>query len=217
MIRSAMLRNEDVVAAYDAVADVYAERFSDELDHKPLDRRLLDELAVATGGRGPVCDLGCGPGHVARYLAARGADVFGVDLSPGMVAIARRLHPELRFAVGDALALELADASLAGVVALYSLIHLPRAAAPRAAAEIHRVLRPGGLLLASFHAGAGELHTDEFLGQPVSIDATLFELGEMTGVLRAAGLAIESALTRPPIEGFEYPTTRAYVLASRPG
>jgi SAM-dependent methyltransferase len=212
-----MSRQEDLAAIYDRVAEAYAERFSGELDHKPVDRRLLDELAAATAGRGPVCDLGCGPGHVAGYLAARGADVFGVDLSPGMVAIARRLHPGLRFEVGDALALELADASLAGVVAFYSLIHLPRAAAPRAAAEIHRVLRPGGLLLVGFHAGAGEVHADEFLGRPVSIDATLYEPDEMAAILAAAGLAVDAAVTRPPIEDLEYPTTRAYVRASRPG
>jgi trans-aconitate methyltransferase len=116
---------------YDRVAGAYAERYFTELERKPFDRELLDRFAADLCGRGPVCDLGCGPGHVGRYLAERGVEVFGVDLSPGMVALARQLNPGLRFERGDMLALALSDASLAGLVAFYSLIHLERGAAPR--------------------------------------------------------------------------------------
>jgi len=206
---------DELVAGYDTVADVYAERFAHELDHKPFDRRILDELAARLAGRGRVCDLGCGPGHIARYLCAQGVDAFGVDLSPGMVEVARRLHPSLRFEVADMRALPLADGSLAGVVAFYSLIHLQRAEVPAAAAEIARVLQPGGILLASVHGGEGELHADEFLGAPVSFDATFFQPDELADFFRDAGLRIDDVITRPPYE-MEYPSTRIYVRASRP-
>lgn len=96
--------------------------------------------------------------------------------------------------------------------ALRSLIHLPRTALGRAAAEIHRVLAPGAPLLAGFHAGDGEIHAEELLGQPVSVDATLFQPDEMASALAAAGFAIDRVLTRPPVES-EYPSTRAYVRA----
>jgi len=56
-----------MLAGYDAVAAPNAERFFDELDHKPLDRLLLDHLATITRW-GRVCDMGCGPGEVAAYL-----------------------------------------------------------------------------------------------------------------------------------------------------
>lgn len=206
---------DKLVAGYDTVADVYAERFAHELDHKPFDRRILDELAARLAGRGRVCDLGCGPGHIARYLCAQGVDAFGVDLSPGMVEVARRLHPSLRFEVADMRALPLPDGSLAGVVAFYSLIHLQRAEVPAVAAEIARILMPGGILLASVHGGEGELHADEFLGAPVEFDATFFQPDELAGFFRDAGLQIEDATTRPPYE-MEYPSVRVYVRATRP-
>ena len=65
----------------------YAAEIAGELTHKPLDRGLLDAVAELAGG-GPVADVGCGPGHVAAYLAGRGARTVGLDLSPGMCAVA---------------------------------------------------------------------------------------------------------------------------------
>lgn len=201
-----------LASTYDAVAEAYADRFGEELAKKPLDRQLLAELASAVAGRGQVADLGCGPGHVAAHLAALGVEMLGIDLSPRMIEVARQRHPGLRFEVGDLRSLALPDAALAGAIAFYSLIHLPRGSLGHAAAELHRVIAPGGPLLVGFHAGEGEVHADEFLGQPVSVDATLFQPDEMAGALAAAGFAIERVITRPPVEG-EYPSTRAYVRA----
>ena len=82
---------ETIRRSYNAVATDYTARLSDELDAKPLDREWLDRFARRLQGAGPVCDLGCGPGHVAGYLRKVGAVVFGLDLSPAMVAEASRL------------------------------------------------------------------------------------------------------------------------------
>ena len=111
--------------SYDRLAAEYAARIAGELAHKPFDRALLDQLVELTRGLGPVCDLGCGPGHVAGYLHERGAPVFGLDLSAGMVDVARRLQPAIEFQQGDLRRLALPDGSLGGVVALYVLIHVP--------------------------------------------------------------------------------------------
>src|SRR4051794_31184150 len=91
----------DVQASYDRVAEEYVARIFDELEHKPLDRRLLDRFAERARVIGPACDVGCGPGHVTRYLRDRGASVTGVDLSPAMVEAARRLNPGVDFAQAD--------------------------------------------------------------------------------------------------------------------
>jgi SAM-dependent methyltransferase len=202
--------NRDLVASYDRAAERYAETFFHELDRKPFDRELLDAFARAVRDRGRVCDLGCGPGHVARYLKERGVDVFGVDLSPQMVDVAARLNPGIAFEQGDMLTLDLRAGTLGGIVAFYSLIHLSRASVAPALREIRRVLAPGGLLLVSIHGGDGELHVDEFLGMPASIDATLFQPEEMGRYIRHAGFAIERISTRPPYE-FEFQTTRVYI------
>ena len=83
-----------VASSYDTVAEDYAREIADELVHKPLDRKILDRFATRVEGRGRVCDVGCGPGHVARYLHARSVDVFGLDLSSRMVEIAKVRNSE---------------------------------------------------------------------------------------------------------------------------
>jgi SAM-dependent methyltransferase len=201
--------NPDLAGAYDRVAEPYAAQFFDELARKPFDRERLDRFAARLRGRGRVCDVGCGPGHVGRYLADRGVDVYGLDLSASMVALARRLNPTMRFEQGDLRALSLPDAALDGIVAFYSLIHLRRADVAGALTELARVLRRGGLILLAFHGGEGEVHADDWFGRGVSIDAALHQPADMTAALERAGFGVEAVETRAPYE-FEYPTTRVY-------
>src|SRR6516165_8941440 len=116
----------DVERSYDRVAEEYALRIFGELEHKPLDRQLLDRFAAEVEGLGPACDLGCGPGHVARYLHDRGVRVTGLDLSPAMVEQARRLNPGIAFRQGNMLALDVEHGAWGGIIAFYSIIHVPR-------------------------------------------------------------------------------------------
>jgi SAM-dependent methyltransferase len=210
-------RPNDTRAAYDAVAAEYAARIYGELRHKPLDRELLDRLAQRTRGLGPIGDLGCGPGQVARYLRDHGAPALGVDLSPGQLAHARRLNPDIDFAAGDMLALGVAAGAWGGVAAFYSLIHVPRAQLPAALAEIRRVLCPGGWLLAAFHIGQETVHLDEWWGRAVSVDFHFFEPEEMAQALRAAGFEqIEVVEREPYAPEVEHQSRRAYVFAHKP-
>ncbi len=205
---------QNLVSSYDHAAERYAETFFNELDRKPFDRALLDKFADNIRDCGRVCDFGCGPGHISRYLKARGVDIFGVDISSRMVEVASHLKPDLSFRQGDMLALDLPDHSLSGIIAFYSLIHLPRKSVARTLQEIHRVICPDGLLLISFHGGEGEIHTDEFLGLPISMDATLFQPEEMAGYVRQAGFSLADIAIRQPYE-FEYQSTRIYITAMK--
>ncbi|MBB4634226.1 class I SAM-dependent methyltransferase [Longimicrobium terrae] len=205
---------EDVRASYDRVAEEYARRIAGELAHKPLDRTLLDAFAGRVRGAGPVVDAGCGPGHVTRYLADRGVEASGLDLSPGMVDQARALHPDVPFRVGDVTALDAEKGAWAGAVAYYSLIHLPRPVVVRALRELARVLRPGAPLFIGFHAGSETRHMDEWWGQPVRLDFVFFSVGEMTGYLRQAGFTVEQVTERSAYPDVEAPTRRAYILAT---
>ena len=206
--------NERLVESYDRVAELYASRFFTELDRKPFDRELLDRYAEAVRGRGKVLELGCGPGHVSRYLSARGVDVSGLDLSPEMIDVARRLNSGITFERGNMMELEHADSSLAGIVAFYSLIHLARSDVPRALAGFDRVLEPDGVLLIAVHGGDGEIHEEQFLGEPVAFDATLFQPEELRSLFSEAGFAVKEVHARSPYEQ-EYPTQRIYVWATR--
>jgi SAM-dependent methyltransferase len=204
----------DIGAGYDAAASAYTEEFAAELDHKPFDRELLTRFAAATAGRGTVADVGCGPGHVAGFLAARGVDACGIDISTAMVTIARQRQPEIPFAAADMLALGVAPATLVGITAFYSLIHLPRHLVPVALVELRRVLRPDGRFLLAVHAGEGVVHRDQWYDRPVNMAATFFTIDELLGYLSAAGFVAETAEARPPYD-FEYQSERIYVL-SRP-
>jgi SAM-dependent methyltransferase len=203
-------------ASYDAVAEEYARQFFDELAHKPLDRALLDCFAEQVRGLGTVGELGCGPGQIARYLRERGVPMVGIDLSPQMVAIAQRLTPEIPFHQGTMLALDVADAAWGGIVAFYSIIHVPPDALPQVFGEFHRVLRAGGLALLSFHVGDERAHRDEWWGHPVSFDAQFYQPERIADLLELAGFSVEARLVRRPYAAVEHPSQRGYILARKP-
>lgn len=200
---------------YDPVAEEYAGVYFGELAHKPFDRDLLDRFAQAVRGLGPVCDLGCGPGQIARYLHGRGADAFGIDLSPANIAVAQRLNPGMHFEVGDMRALSAADGTWGGIAAFYSVIHIPRQQVVETLKEFRRVLRPGGSLLLAFHIGDEVVHLDELWGKSVSLDFYFFTLAEMEGYLRRVEFEILDILERPPYEGVEHPSQRGYIWARK--
>ena len=203
-------------SSYDLVSQEYADRIYAELEHKPLDRKLLDRFAALMQGAGLVCDMGCGPGQIARYLSDRGVSVVGVDLSSGMIQIAQKLNPDIEFRQGNMMALDIEDEAWAGIAAFYSIIHIPRQLAVLALKELSRVLRPSGLLLMSFHRGSGVVHKDEWWGKPVDVDAFFFEREEMEQYMISAGFEIEEVIERPPYEGVEYDSHRVYILARKP-
>lgn len=202
--------------SYDQVAAQYAEKFKDEMDAKPFDRECLDRLAREVGKLGPICDLGCGPGQIARYLHRQGAAALGIDLSPGMIAEAHRLNPEIPFHEGDMLSLPDEDNSWGGVAAFYCIIHIPRAQVVDALREMKRTLKPGGVLLLTFHIGAEVRHLEEWWEKQVNLDFIFYLPEEMEAWLREAGFELEETLVREPNPEVETPTRRAYVFARKP-
>jgi SAM-dependent methyltransferase len=218
-------REDATRVGYDQVADDYAGVFFAELDGKPLDCALLRLIAEVAPGRLPVADVGCGPGHVARYLHGLGRCAVGIDLSPRMIAVARQRTPDVPFQVGSMLALDAADGAWGGIVAFYSIIHLSADELPRAFSEMHRVLAPGGLLLLAFHVCAppgmeldgDTIHVEEFLGHKVSFDARILDPATVSDLLERAGLVVEASIQRRPFLPVEPETQRAYLLAQKPG
>jgi SAM-dependent methyltransferase len=201
--------------SYDRLAEEYARRIFDELQHKPLDRELLDRFARETKGRGDVCDMGCGPGQVARYLRDAGASVFGLDLSPGMLEQARKLNPDIPFREGNMMSLDVADGTLAGIAAFYAIVNIPKQSLAVVFREMHRVLRPDGLLLLAFHVGNEVLREEELWGQKIFMDFLLFQPSEIRIELEAAGFAIEEIIERQPYPEVEYPSRRAYIFVRK--
>jgi ubiquinone/menaquinone biosynthesis C-methylase UbiE len=203
--------------SYDRLADEYARHLFHELQNKPLDRELLNRFAAEVTGRGQVCDMGCGPGHVARYLRNAGVTVFGLDLSTGMLEQARQLNPDISFKEGNMLALEFADGTLAGVSAFYSIVNIPQESLPPLFREMERVLQPGGMLLLAFHMGNEVVEVKELWDQPVSLDFFYFEPSVIRRQMENAGLRIEEVIERGPYAPeVEHQSRRAYIFARKP-
>lgn len=199
--------------SYDSAATAYADHLFTELEQKPLDRHLLNRFAEDTRGRGWVADLGCGPGHVSKYLREQGVSVIGVDLSAEMIRVAGHLSPEIDFRVGDMCRLDFEDASLAGAVAFYSIVHFESTELGTVFQEMRRVLRQDGLALVSFHIGDHMVHVDDLFGVTVSLDFRFHIPDQVSEALRRAHFNIVEKVEREPYEGAEYPSRRCYLLA----
>lgn len=193
----------DTRLSYDTDASGYAEKVRGLLGENPYLRAslaLFAELVRGAGG-GPVADVGCGPGYVTRHLHDAGLDVFGIDLSAEMIAIARRDYPDLRFEVGTMTDLDLADDAVAGLIAFWSVIHVPDHAVPGVFEEFRRVLRPRGPLLVGFHVGDETEHTSEgYTGRPVNVDSFHRQPSKVARWLHDAGFTIEAELLLRPDE-----------------
>ncbi|GGL76149.1 methyltransferase [Streptomyces fumigatiscleroticus] len=212
-------------ASYDTMAQAYADRFPDSLAEQPLDRALVKVFAdfvraafpasPASAAPPPVADVGSGPGHVTAWLRELGLPVFGVDVSPRMVALARRSHPGLRFHVGSMTSLDLPDETLGGVLALYSIIHVPDGHLADAFAEFHRVLVPGGHVLLCFQAGKeGHVRLTERFGHAIQLDYYWRTPETVADRLSAAGLRPRARVLREPLG--EETRPRAFLLADKP-
>jgi SAM-dependent methyltransferase len=200
--------------SYDRVAEDYVRIAPPRFAEDAVGRGMLAAFAELVPGGRPVADLGCGPGHVTAHLAALGLPVFGVDLAPRMVDLARRAYPGLRFEVGSMTALDVPDSHLAGIVAWWSIFHLPPEVLPALFAEFYRALVPGGLVLLGFHVGDEHLRPDRAYGHPVSYDAYLLAPDDVARMLHGVGLAVTARQLQEPDGRLKRP--QACLLARKP-
>jgi SAM-dependent methyltransferase len=187
----------DTRTSYDTVAVSYAEILRGERPGTAAERgmmKMFTELVNAKGG-GPVADVGCGPGRHTSYLDGLGLETFGIDLSPGMIEVARRDYPGLRFEVGSMTELAIEDASLGGLLAWFTLIHIPDHEIPGVLRHFHRALRPGGMLLTGFHVGDGSrLKTEGYGGHPMKVYVHRRQPEVVAEWLREAGFVVEMTI-----------------------
>jgi SAM-dependent methyltransferase len=209
-----MIPKDSIRLAYDLASAAYAQKFLDELEHKPKDRELLAKFAEEIGPGRPVLDIGCGPGHTTDYLCRLGLDAVGVDLSPEMVSLAAQKFPGSHFRVGDFTSLEQESSSIAGILAFYCIVHLSEPQLKPAFAELHRVLAAGGILMLSFHVGSEVIHAENFLESGRALDFVFFQPEIVEGALAGAGFGRPEVHVRKAYET-EFPSERCYIIARK--
>jgi SAM-dependent methyltransferase len=189
-------------AVYDFSATEYASAVGTTVTaafERPLDRAVLDTFAddCAAIDHGRVLDIGCGVGRVTSYLHSRGLNVSGIDLSPEMIAVARRAHPHLRFDVATMTALPSEDGSLAATVLWYSIIHTPPVMFPDVWAELARVLAPDGRVLIGFQAGENDkVQRDNAYGSSTTMTWYRHRIEDVVRGVERAGFAVQTRIWR---------------------
>ena len=191
--------------SYDRVADNYVRMVDTtglgDVQTHPWLKAAMDNFADAVGPMGPVLDVGCGPGTVTAYLAGRGLDVAGVDLSPRMIELARQRYPGCTFSVGSSTELDLPAGSLAGVLGWWSLFNLPRDVLPEVLATMSRSLMPGGHLIVATHVGDQDLRrTEAYGGVPVSWTTYQWRPDQLISLIEETGLQLVADLRLPADE-----------------
>lgn len=210
---------ESTRRSYDAMASAYHERFPDLRAEQPLDRAIIAAFAeyVRDAGDPEVLDAGCGTGRLVGPLRELGLVVTGVDLSPGMLAVARTVHPDVVLAAADLRRMPFAGERFAGVVAWYSLINCAPTELGEALVEIVRVLKPGGYLLTGFQSGAGSRIQSNAYSQGHERELHLRTSAEMAAAFEAAGLAVVARVSRavePDTADGEF--DQAFVIGRKP-
>jgi ubiquinone/menaquinone biosynthesis C-methylase UbiE len=204
-------RKQKIKKAYDIASEEYAKKCFFELYDKPLDRKLYDLFYERIVNKGPVLEIGCGPGEIANYLKMRGLDIIGVDISDKMIEQAKKLNPFIDFRVGDVFHLDFKDKSVAGVVSAYLIVNFELNDLAKAFKEIQRVMMKQGHFLLSFHAGNEVIEINDFFVDGNSIPYTFFDPEVVAEILLKSGFRIIETINRMPYEGEV--TKRTYIFA----
>jgi ubiquinone/menaquinone biosynthesis C-methylase UbiE len=211
-----MQPQEKIIKTYNATAESYAATRIDELSKKHLDRLLLKEFAGLNKDLGTCADFGCGPGQTTKFLFDAGVkDIIGVDISPGMVNVARGIFPSIRFETGDLLALPHNANYFASAIAFYAIVHFDYDQISKAFKEVNRVLKKGAHFLFSFHVGEETVHFDKANDIDVDIDLHFLQTNRILELLRDNKFRIIDTIERLPYPDVEYATKRAYVWAEK--
>ena len=215
---------EDHVATARAVYDVAAPRYVEFVGtdispatEAPIDRSLLVAFVelVKRHTVDRVADVGCGPGRVAAFVAERGLDVVGVDVSQAMLAVARTAHPHIKFEEGQLDALPIDTGVLAGAVCWYSIIYTPPDRLAEAFGELMRVLIPGGYLLLAFQAEGEPVHRADAQGTHLPLTSYGHSVQEVASCLEDTGFKVYTTVLRAP-ELQNEATCQGFVIGSSP-
>lgn len=206
---------EKIISCYNKTAENYATERIDELSKKHLDSLLLKEFALINKDKGLCVDFGCGPGQTTKFLFDQGLnDLRGVDISSGMIDVAKRLFPKIQFETGDLLNLSYGSNTFGNALSFYAIVHFTYDQIKIAFSEINRVLVKGGQFLFSYHVGNETVHFDKAGEVDIDVDLFFFQSEQLIKILYETGFIIIDAIERYPYD-LEYASKRGYIWAKK--
>lgn len=202
-------KKKGVIADYDDIAKEYAEEFFyDTSDNKYIDAFLqsLDGIKIL--------DVGCGNGKDCKYISEKGFEVIGIDLSVGMLAIAKEKVPNGKFEVMDIADITYPENSYDGIISNCSLFHIPSEELPKTLESFARVLKPNGKLLLILQEGLGETMIEEPYRPGVNIYMNYFSVETISNLLQEYGFEVNSIGKEESPNEFELGNGKLIVLSS---
>jgi ubiquinone/menaquinone biosynthesis C-methylase UbiE len=175
---------------YDKIADIYTKEYYHDLSDASFLDRFLKRLVPHTR----VLDVGCGPGQLVKYIMDKGFVATGIDLSKKMLAIAQTMAPQGDFRFMDMRKLAFSKETFGGLLAAYSLIHIPSKDIGKTLKEFHRVLQKDGYL--AIIAQKGE--ADQLINEPwMPNEKMLYNLFSVEGLSQSLEKQDLLSITKP--------------------
>jgi len=185
---TAGIRRKIVENGYDSIYEKY-----DSYYGISMNRRELADFLKLVPKRSTVLDIGCGSGRVSKFLIDRGFGVVGIDISRNMLKLAKQKAPQAEFHRQDMRDLDFPKESFDAVLALYSIIHVPRKYHSGIFKKINRVLKPKGIALVSVGGSDLENYIDEnWMNWGSRMYWSQFDLEKNLDLLRKSGFKIIS-------------------------
>lgn len=199
------------VRTYDKIAQAYAkEFFSDKIDFKHLNKFIS---LLPQGAK--ILDVGCGPGNYTKYLMEKGFYVNGIDLSKGMIRVAKKMVPKGIFKIMDMRKLEYSDQSFDGLCVAYSLYHISSKQALDVLKEFHRVLKSKGIIILMLQEGKGEGIIPEPLNPKEKMFFKYYQKDEIKNLLTKAKFETVYEAERAPRGGLELKQKKLFIIARK--
>lgn len=182
-----MDKSKFAVSTYNRIADKYTQRYFNDLTDAPC----IDKFLALLPKGAKVLDIGCGPGTFTKYLVEKGFDAEGIDLSSEMLRIAKEKVPKAKFTLMDMRELAYSNEDFDGLLAAYSLIHIPSEEIPATLKGFYRILKSGGVLLIIAPKGEPDKIVDEPLKEGEKIFINFFTKNRLTKFFTDAGFKVE--------------------------
>lgn len=202
-------KKKTIIADYDDIAKEYAEEFFyDTSDNKYIDIFLNSLEGIK------VLDVGCGNGRDCKYISQKGFEINGIDLSVGMLEIAKERVSNGKFEIMDITSITYQDNSYDGIISNCSLFHVSVEELPKTLESFRKILKPNGKLLLILQEGNGETMVEEPYRPGVHIYMNYFSVNQIQNLLQEHGFNIDYLWKEEVPNEFELGNGKLIVLSS---